>query len=324
MKTVIISAFGGPEVLKIAERENPIPEEYEVLIRVRAAGINRPDIFQRKGNYPAPEGVAADIAGLEVSGTVEQLGSKASKFKIGAEVMALVAGGGYAEYVAVHEDICLRKPANISFEEDAAIPETVFTVWHNVFQRGKLTKGENFLVHAGASGIGTTAIQLAHAFGAKVYTTVGTSEKKTLTEELGAIRAIVYKDVDFAEALQHIGMDVILDAIGGDYFNKNIKLLNPEGRLVYINAMKGAKVELNLLKLMQKRINLTGSTLRARDISFKASLANEIQAKVIPLIESGIFKVQLSKVYDFKDAVAAHQQMESPEHYGKIVLTFNS
>lgn len=324
MKTVIISAFGGPEVLKIAERENPVPEEYEVLIRVRAAGINRPDIFQRKGNYPAPEGVAADIAGLEVSGIVEQLGSKASKFKIGAEVMALVAGGGYAEYVTVHEDICLQKPANISFEEAAAIPETVFTVWHNVFQRGKLAEGENFLVHAGASGIGTTAIQLAHAFGAKVYTTVGTSEKKTLTEELGAIRAIVYKDVDFAEALQHIGMDVILDAIGGDYFNKNINLLNPEGRLVYINAMKGAKVELNLLKLMQKRINLTGSTLRARDISFKASLAKEIQAQVIPLIESGIFKVQLSRVYDFNDAVAAHQQMESPEHYGKIVLTFNS
>lgn len=324
MKAVIISAFGGPDVLTIEERENPIPNEYEVLIRVKAAGINRPDIFQRKGNYPAPDGVPADIAGLEVSGIVEQLGSKASKYRIGEEVMALVAGGGYAEYVTVHEDICLRKPANISFDEAAAIPETVFTVWHNVFQRGKLAKGENFLVHAGAGGIGTTAIQLAHAFGAKVYTTVGSSDKKKLTEALGAIKAVIYKEEDFAVALQGIGMDVILDAIGGDYFDKNIKLLNPEGRLVYINAMKGAKVELNLLKLMQKRINLTGSTLRARDIPFKASLAKEIQAQVIPLIESGIFKVQLSKVYDFKDAVAAHQQMESPEHFGKIVLSFNS
>lgn len=322
MKAIVITEFGGPEVLKIEERPDPIPQEHEVLIRVKAAGINRPDVFQRKGNYPAPEGVAADIPGLEVSGVVEALGAKVTKFRIGDEVMALLAGGGYAELAVVDEGICIAKPRNISFSEAAGLPETLFTVWHNVFQRGRLNSGENFLVHGGAGGIGTTAIQLAKAFGAHVYTTVGTADKKLLTEELGATKAIIYREEDFAAALAAIGMDVILDSIGGEYFEKNIKIMNPEGRLVYINAMQGAKVELNLLKLMHKRITLTGSTLRSRDIAFKTSLAREIQDKVIPLIEDGRYKVEVSQVFDYQDAVQAHRQMESKGHFGKIILSF--
>ncbi len=322
MKAILITSFGGPEVLKVQERPDPIPQKHELLIRVKAAGINRPDVFQRKGNYPAPEGVAADIPGLEVSGVVEALGAEATNFKVGDEVMALLAGGGYAELVVVNEGMCMAKPRNISFVEAAGLPETLFTVWHNVFQRGKLQSGENFLVHGGAGGIGTTAIQLAKAFGAHVYTTVGSIDKKLLTEGLGATKAVIYKDEDFVEALADIGMDVILDSIGGEYFAKNIKIMNPDGRLVYINAMQGAKVELNLLKLMQKRISLTGSTLRARDIAFKSSLAQEVEEKVIPLIANGTFKVEVSQVFDYRNAEEAHRQIERKDHFGKIILSF--
>lgn len=322
MNAIVITSFGGPEVLKVQERPDPIPQKHELLIRVKAAGINRPDVFQRKGNYPAPEGVSADIPGLEVSGVVEALGAETTNFKVGDEVMALLAGGGYAELVVVNEGMCMAKPRNISFVEAAGLPETLFTVWHNVFQRGKLQSGENFLVHGGAGGIGTTAIQLAKAFGAHVYTTVGSIDKKLLTEGLGATKAVIYKDEDFVEALADIGMDVILDSIGGEYFAKNIKIMNPDGRLVYINAMQGAKVELNLLKLMQKRISLTGSTLRARDIAFKSSLAREIEEKVIPLIANGIFKVEVSQVFDYRNAEEAHRQIERKDHFGKIILSF--
>ncbi len=322
MKAIVITSFGGPEVLKVQERPDPIPQQHELLIRVKAAGINRPDVFQRKGNYPAPEGVAADIPGLEVSGVVEALGAEATNFKVGDEVMALLAGGGYAELVVVNEGMCMAKPRNVSFVEAAGLPETLFTVWHNVFQRGKLQSGENFLVHGGAGGIGTTAIQLAKAFGAHVYTTVGSIDKKLLTEGLGATKAVIYKDEDFVEALADIGMDVILDSIGGEYFAKNIKIMNPDGRLVYINAMQGAKVELNLLKLMQKRISLTGSTLRARDIAFKSSLAQEVEEKVIPLIANGTFKVEVSQVFDYRNAEEAHRQIERKDHFGKIILSF--
>ena len=322
MKAIVITSFGGPEVLKVQERPDPIPQKHELLIRVKAAGINRPDVFQRKGNYPAPEGVAADIPGLEVSGVVEALGAEATNFKVGDEVMALLAGGGYAELVVVNEGMCMAKPRNVSFVEAAGLPETLFTVWHNVFQRGKLKSGENFLVHGGAGGIGTTAIQLAKAFGAHVYTTVGSIDKKLLTEGLGATKAVIYKDEDFVEALADIGMDVILDSIGGEYFAKNIKIMNPDGRLVYINAMQGAKVELNLLKLMQKRISLTGSTLRARDIAFKSSLAREVEEKVIPLIANGTFKVEVSQVFDYRNAEEAHRQIERKDHFGKIILSF--
>ncbi|WP_312139171.1 NAD(P)H-quinone oxidoreductase [Sphingobacterium sp.] len=322
MKAIVITSFGGPEVLKVQERPDPIPQKHELLIRVKAAGINRPDVFQRKGNYPAPEGVAADIPGLEVSGVVEALGAEATNFKVGDEVMALLAGGGYAELVVVNEGMCMAKPRNVSFVEAAGLPETLFTVWHNVFQRGKLQSGENFLVHGGAGGIGTTAIQLAKAFGAHVYTTVGSIDKKLFTEGLGATKAVIYKDEDFVEALADIGMDVILDSIGGEYFAKNIKIMNPDGRLVYINAMQGAKVELNLLKLMQKRISLTGSTLRARDIAFKSSLAQEVEEKVIPLIANGTFKVEVSQVFDYRNAEEAHRQIERKDHFGKIILSF--
>lgn len=322
MKAIVITSFGGPEVLKVQERPDPIPQKHELLIRVKAAGINRPDVFQRKGNYPAPEGVAADIPGLEVSGIVEALGAEATNFKVGDEVMALLAGGGYAEFVVVNEGMCMAKPRNISFVEAAGLPETLFTVWHNVFQRGKLQSGENFLVHGGAGGIGTTAIQLAKAFGAHVYSTVGSIDKKLLTEGLGATKAVIYKDEDFVEAFADIGMDVILDSIGGEYFAKNIKIMNPDGRLVYINAMQGAKVELNLLKLMQKRISLTGSTLRARDIAFKSSLAREVEEKVIPLIANGTFKVEVSQVFDYRNAEEAHRQIERKDHFGKIILSF--
>ncbi|MGN0003192.1 MAG: NAD(P)H-quinone oxidoreductase [Sphingobacterium composti] len=320
MKAIVISEFGGPEVLVVQEREEPTITEYEILVRVKAAGINRPDVFQRQGKYPAPQNVVQDIPGLEVSGIVEKVGDKVIGIEVGQRVMALVSGGGYAEYVNVHYGSVIPLPENISYEVGATLPETVYTVWHNLFQRGKLEVGERVLIHGGAGGIGSTAIQLAKLFGAYVITTVSTREKEDFVRSLGADQVINYKEEDFESLLHSSKADVILDYIGGGYFDKNINVLNEDGRLIYINAMEGSKVELNLFKLMQKRITLTGSTLRNRSLEFKKDLTNEIVKKVLPLIESKRLTSPIFKEFSFKDAKNAHLLMESGEFLGKLVL----
>lgn len=318
MKTVVITEFGAPSVLKIEDR--PIPEvgNNDVLIKVKAAGINRLDVAQRKGNYPVPEGVIADVLGLEVAGTIEKIGNNVSDWKVGDDVFTLISGGGYAEYVTAPDVMCIRKPENLSYVEAASLPETVYTVWSNVFERTQFKSGETFMVHGGTSGIGITAIQLAKLFGAKeIYTTVGSDEKKAFCESLGAT-AINYKTEDFAEHVKNV--DVILDIVGGDYFGKNINALNTEGRLVYINASKGFKVECNLLKIMSKRLTITGSTLRSRELSFKEALTKTIKEKVLPFIEKGEFKPVIHATFSLEDAAKAHELMESSTHIGKIVL----
>ena len=322
MKAVVISSFGAPEVLEIQERDIPSICDAEVLIQVKAAGVNRPDIFQRKGNYPAPAGVDADIPGLEVAGIVYAVGDKVNTLRIGQPVMALVAGAGYAEYVAVDEGSCIPIPDNLSFEEAAGMPETLFTVWHNVFQRGGLKKDEKFLVHGGAGGIGITAIQLANLLGCEVFTTVGSDKKKQFVENIGATMAVNYHTDDFEEVFKSKGIHVVLDSIGGEYFNKNINVLQEEGRLVQINAMDGAKVNLNLFKLMQKRIFLTGSTLRNRSKSFKTNVANEIKEYVMPLVADGSYRTYIEQVLPIEDVVKAHHLMESRNFIGKIILVF--
>lgn len=322
MKAVVISAYGAPEVLEIQERGIPSIMADEVLIKVKAAGVNRPDIFQRKGNYPPPSGVVADIPGLEISGIVIAIGDNVKTLAIGDCVMALLAAGGYAEYAAVHEGSCIVMPENISFEEAAGMPETLFTVWHNVFQRGKLQRGYNFLVHGGTGGIGLTAIQLAKLMGSQVYTTVGSEEKKKFVETLAVELAINYHNEDFESMLKGVGINVILDSIGGDYFDKNINILAEEGRLVQINAMAGAKVNLNLHYMMQKRISLTGSTLRNRSLSFKAELAQEIKKYVIPFVADGSYKTYIEEIFPVEEVVKAHHLMETRNFIGKIILTF--
>lgn len=320
MKAIVITQPGDPEVLKIEEREKPQPKPNEILIRVKAAGVNRPDVFQRKGNYPPPADVSQDIPGLEVAGIVEQLGAEVDQWKIGDEVCALLGGGGYAAYAAVDARHCLPIPSGWTFIEAASLPETVFTVWQNVFLRGGLKSGEVFLIHGGSSGIGITAIQLAKAFGAEVFATAGSDEKCKTCEKLGAKRSINYKKEDFETVLKDIGADVILDMIGGEYIPKNIRILKPDGRLVYINAMLGGKAEIDVTDLMKKRLTLTGSTLRNRDTDFKAQLAAEIKENVWPVLEAGKFKPVIYKTFKLADAAAAHQLMESNEHIGKIML----
>ncbi|MGN5953591.1 NAD(P)H-quinone oxidoreductase [Sphingobacterium lactis] len=324
MRAAVIRSFGGPEVLEVMEHEGLIPGPKEVLLDVKAAGINRPDVFQRKGNYPAPAGAIADIPGLEVAGIVKAFGEDVKDFKIGDEVLALLAGGGYATEVCVDEGLCIKKPSNLSFEDAASLPETLFTVWHNVFQRGGLKKGDRLLVHGGSGGIGSMAIQLATHFGAQVYCTVGNEEKAAFALKMGAVKAINYHLEDFENELKKLGINIILDSIGGSYFEKNINLLNEDGRLIQINATTGAKVTLNLLKLMQKRILLTGSTLRARDLDFKRALTKEIQDVLIPLFANGTFESMLTKVFTLDEVVQAHQYFDSQEHFGKIVLTMES
>ena len=320
MKAIIITRSGDPDVLQI--KEIPVPDcgENEVLIRVKAAGVNRPDVAQRQGKYPAPAGAPADIPGLEVSGIIEDCGISVFRWKKGDKVCALLAGGGYAEFVTVNEGQCLPIPEGLSFTEAASLPETVFTVWHNVFQRGKLKSGENFLVHGGSSGIGITSIQLVNAFGASAFATAGSEEKCDKCIDLGAQKCINYKNEDFEKELAPVGIDVILDMIGGDYVAKDIRLLKPEGRMVFINAMKGNLIEMNIRDIMQKRLTITGSTLRNREISFKAALATEIEKQVWPVIESGKFKPVIYKTFPLKDASEAHKLMESSKHIGKIVL----
>lgn len=324
MKAIIITTPGGADVLQLAERENPQPAANEVLIKVIAAGVNRPDIAQRKGKYPAPKGAPQDVPGLEVAGVIEACGKNVKRWKPGQEVCALLSGGGYASHAIAHESLCLPKPAALSFIEAASLPETVFTVWHNVFQRGNLQKGEHFLVHRGTSGIGITAIQLAKIYGAIVFTTAGTAKKCEACTNLGADISINYKEDDFELLLQEEGVDVILDMIGGEYSAKNLNILNPDGRLIYINAMKGASINFNIIDIMKRRLTISGSTLRSREISFKAQLAAEVEKHVWPLVEDKKFKPVVYQTFSLQNAAEAHRLMESSSHMGKIVMTVDS
>ena len=320
MKAIIITKPGEPNVLQPEERPLPELAENEVLIKVKAVGINRPDIAQRQGKYPAPPGAPGDIPGLEVSGVIEDCGKDVIRWKKGDEVCALLSGGGYAEFVAAPSGQCLPIPKGFSFVEAASLPETIFTVWNNVFQRGALKSGENFLIHGGSSGIGVTAIQLAKALGANVFATAGTDEKVKACIALGADRAINYKKDDFEKILESEGVDVVLDMIGGDYVPRNMRLLRPDGRMAFINAMKGGEMDLNIRDIMKKRLVITGSTLRNRDITFKSALAKEIEKHVWPIIEQGKFKAVIYKTFPLDAAGKAHELMESSSHIGKIVL----
>ena len=321
MKAIVITQPGGPEVLQWSERPDPQPGPTQVRLRVHAAGVNRADIIQRLGKYPAPEDASANTPGLEVAGVVEAVGADVTAWKSGDAVCALLAGGGYAEKVVVEAGHCLPVPEDVPMTDAAAIPEAAFTVWSNVFERGHLQPGERFLVHGGSSGIGMTAIQLAKALGSRVFTTAGSPEKCAACEAAGAERAINYRNEDFEDVLKDEGVDVVLDMIGGDYTPKNLRLLRPDGRLVFINAAQGAKAEFNALQVMQRRLTITGSTLRARDNLFKAALAREVEQHVWPLLTSGRYRANVFKTFPMSDAAAAHRLMESSAHIGKIVLT---
>lgn len=318
----IVTTPAGNE-LKLADYPLPSPAEYQVLIKVAAAGINRPDLMQRQGVYPPPPGASA-ILGLEVAGTVVETGSGVAEFKAGDQVCALVTGGGYAEYCLASATCCLPVPQGYSFVQAAALPETFFTVWSNVFDRGRLQAGESLLVHGGTSGIGTTAIQLAKAFGSRVYATAGSEEKCRRCLELGADAAIDYKQQGFAEAIYNLtagnGVDVILDMVGGDYFPRNLKCLAIEGRLVQIAIQNGAKSEINLWAIMSKRLTVTGSTLRARDDGFKANIARQLLDKIWPLLESGRIAPVIDSVFPLSEAEQAQARMNGNQHIGKIIL----
>lgn len=323
MTAIEISAPGGPHMLRPVQRSVPEPGEGEVLVRVRAAGVNRPDVLQRLGQYAPPPG-ASDIPGLEIAGDIVAVGSGVKRFKTGDQVVALLAGGGYAEYAAVHETNALPLPSGYGYIEAAAIPETFFTVWHNVFERGGLKKGETFLVHGGSSGIGTTAIQLAKAFGATVIATAGSKEKCDACLKLGADRAVNYRDEDFVEVVKEVtngrGADVILDMVGGDYVDRNYKAAAEDGRIVQIAFLNGAKATANFALLMTKRLTHTGSTLRPRPVDFKAGIARELEAKVWPLLAQRRVAPVMDMIFSLKDAWRAHERMEEGRHIGKIVL----
>lgn len=320
MNAVVISAHGHANNLVLEQRPMPVPGRGEVLINVRAAGVNRPDIFQRKGKYPAPPGVVHDIPGLEVAGTVVACGPHAKRWVPGQRVCALVAGGGYAEYVAVDESHCLPVPENLDFRAAACLPETVFTVWHNLFQLGKLQRGQTVLVHGGSGGIGTTAIQLADGFGAKVYATAGSREKCYFCEQLGAAKCINYKKEDFGEQLPDRSIDVILDSIGGPYAEKNVSLLADDGRLVFINAVGGRQATVDVMAIMQRRLTLTGSTLRSRSAVFKSMLRESVEQHVWPLVRKGQLRPIIYEAFPLAEAPRAHERMESGNFMGKLVL----
>jgi NADPH:quinone reductase len=323
MTAVEITTPGAPEVLKPGRRPIPKPGSGEVLIAVAAAGINRPDVMQRQGKYPPPPG-ASDIPGLEIAGTVAALGAGVSEFKVGDAVCALVSGGGYAEHCVAPVPQCLSVPKGLSMVEAAALPETYFTVWTNVFQRGRLKSGETMLVHGGSSGIGTTAIQLAKAFGARVFATAGSAEKCKACEALGADRAIDYKSEDFAAVVEQAtggkGVELVLDMVGGSYVERNLKCLAVDGRHVSIATQQGARIELNIITVMQKRLWLTGSTLRPRSVAEKGAIARELHEKVWPLLEAGKARPVIHATFPLAEAAKAHALMESSEHVGKIVL----
>jgi NADPH2:quinone reductase len=324
MRAVIASEGGGPEVLEVVSRPLPRPQEGELLVRVRAAGVNRPDVLQRQGHYPPPPG-APDVLGLEIAGEVVASGPGASLFQADEKVMGLVAGGGYADYAVVHETNALPVPARLSMEEAGAIPETYFTVWTNVFERGRLAQGETFLVHGGTSGIGTTAIQLAKAFGARVIATAGTPEKCEACLRLGADVAVNYRNEDFVKAAKEAtggkGVDVILDMVGGDYIPRNHEAAGTDGRIVQIAFLRSSKVELDFRRLMLKRLTHTGSTLRSRSVSEKAAIARALEQKVLPLIADGRCRPIMDSTFSLEEVRRAHERMDGGEHIGKIVLT---
>ena len=324
MTAIEIAEPGGPEMLRPTTRPTPRPGAGEVLIRVLAAGVNRPDVMQRKGQYPPPPG-ASDIPGLEIAGEIAALGDGVAELSLGDTVCALVAGGGYAEYCVAAVPLCLPVPAGLSAVEAAALPETCFTVWDNVFTRGRLAPGETLLVHGGSSGIGTTAIQLARATCARVLTTAGSDEKCRACEDLGAARAINYRTEDFVAVVKEEtggkGVDVVLDMVGGDYVGRNLNALGHGGRLVQIAIQKGTKAEIAVHLIMVKQITFTGSTLRARPVAEKAEIAEALRAKVWPLIEKGAVKPLIHATFPLNAAAEAHRLMDSSAHIGKIALT---
>ena len=325
MKVIEVSSFGAPDVLRLADRPAPVFGTGEVLIQVAASGINRPDVLQRGGYYPAPPG-ASDILGLEVAGVIVDGDASAMRdagIAVGDRVCALVAGGGYAQMCVAPVGQCLPIPAGLTDIEAASLPETVFTVWSNVFERAHLQPGETLLIQGGSSGIGVTAIQLAKAFDANVFVTAGTDEKCLACIALGADLAINYRQEDFEERLASEGVDVILDMIGGDYVAKNIRLLRADGRMVFINSMNGSEMVLNIRDIMKKRLTITGSTLRNREISFKSALAQEIERMVWPMLEKGKFKPVIFKTFPLNEASKAHRLMESSTHIGKIILVID-
>jgi NADPH:quinone reductase len=324
MRVIEISVAGGPDVLRVGNRPKPVAGAGEVLIEVAAAGVNRPDVMQRKGMYPPPPG-ASDIPGLEVAGTVVAIGEGVALLAVGDQVCALVTGGGYAEFCIAPEVQCLPVPRGLTMIEAASLPESYFTVWTNVFDRGRLARGESLLVQGGSSGIGVSAIQIAHALGSRVFATAGSPAKCAACERLGAERAINYREEDFVEVTKSAtgghGVDVILDMIGGEYVPREIAALAEEGRLVLISTMGGAKAEIDLRAVMGRRLSITGSTLRARSSEFKGGIARSLRANVWPLLESGSVKPVVHATFPLERASEAHRLMESSEHIGKIVLT---
>ncbi|MCQ9328948.1 NAD(P)H-quinone oxidoreductase [Pelistega suis] len=325
MRAIEISQPGGPEVLTIVEREMPVPKAGEVLIKVKAAGINRPDVFQRQGSYPPPAG-ASDLPGLEVAGEIVAGDVSGTDFKIGDQVCALTPGGGYAEYCIAPAGNCLPIPTGLSLVEAATLPETYFTVWTNVFDRGSLKGDETLLVHGGASGIGTTAILLARAFGHKVFATVGSDDRVSAVEALGATKGINYKTQDFVQEIKALtdgkGVDVILDMVAGDYINRNLESLADDGRAVIIAQLGGSKATINSGMLMRRRLTITGSTLRPRSAEFKTEIARNLEQKVWPLFAEGKLKPVVYAQFPFEEVQKAHAMMDAGEQIGKIVLTF--
>jgi len=323
MRAIEITQPGGPEALGLAARPLPPLAAHQVLIKVAAAGVNRPDAMQRRGIYPPPPG-ASDVPGLEIAGTIAALGDNVRHLSLGEPVCALVTGGGYAEFCAASAALCLPIPDGFDFIQAAALPETFFTVWSNVFDRARLTAGDTLLIHGGGSGIGTTAIQLAKAFGAKVFVTAGTDAKCESCLQLGADAAINYHQQDFVEAVKQLtdnkGVDIVLDMIGGDYLPRNQKCLADDGRLVQIAIQHGAKAEVDLWRIMVKRLTLTGSTLRARDDLFKQQIAWKLREKVWPLFAADKIKPVIDSVFALGDAGKAHARLESGQHFGKIIL----
>jgi len=324
MTVIEIAAPGGPEQLKVAQRPTPRPADGEVLIRVAAAGVNRPDVMHRQGRYPPPPG-ASDLPGLEIAGDIVALGPKVSGLSIGDKVTALLPGGGYAEYSIAAAPLCLPVPNGISMVEAAAIPETFFTVWTNLFDRGGCKQGDTVLIQGGTSGIGTTAIQLAVALGARVFATAGTADKARACERFGAVRGIDYRTEDFVEVVKQQtggkGVDVILDLVGGSYLARNMEAAAVEGRIVIISLLGGAKTEINLSTILSKRLTLTGSTLRARTVAQKALVADAVRRNVWPLLAAGRVRPIIHATFPLAEAAAAHRLMETSNHIGKIVLT---
>jgi putative PIG3 family NAD(P)H quinone oxidoreductase len=326
MTAIEITKPGGPEMLRAVQRPVPRPVNGEVLIRVDAAGVNRPDVLQRRGHYPPPPG-ASDIPGLEVAGTIVDLGAGANRWRVNDRVCALVAGGGYAEYCVAPAPQCLPIPENVDVVAAAAIPETFFTVWTNLFQRGALRAGERVLIHGGTSGIGTTAIQLAHVLGAIVYATAGSDEKCAACRRLGASVAINYRDSDFVDVIKRetngAGVSVILDIIGGDYFTRNIECLAIDGRLVQIGLQGGSTSTVDLGRVMRRRLTITGSTLRIRSVEEKGALARDLETNVWPLLSTKRVSPVVDRTFPLAEASAAHERMEAGDHIGKLVLTIN-